>query len=131
MLIRGKNIALTVVRKAYFATGRPLPPFLRLHYLTSVDHWAMRHYEPEMYAGDLILYKSEQRSYDPAWIAKFVMGKLHIHELPSGHHDLLKEPDIALWANELRACLEKAKTTQRQARFSRTSRETTEERVAD
>jgi len=131
IILRGKNLALTVARNAYFATGRVLPPLLRLHYLNSVDHWAMRHYEPEMYPGDLILYKSEQRSYDPAWVAKFITGKLHLRELPCGHSDLLKEPDIALWAEELKACLEQAQSTQGKPCFPRSVSKAKEESLAD
>jgi amino acid adenylation domain-containing protein len=112
ILGRGKNVALTVTRNVYFASGRFLPPLLREHYLSSVEHSAMRHYEPKMYPGDLILYKSEQKSYDPEWIAKFITGKLHLREVPSSHFDLLKEPTIALWAEELRSCLERAQSAQ-------------------
>ena len=120
---RGKNIAKTATRTAYFVTGRPLPPLLRLHYLDSVDHWAMNHYEPEEYTGDLILFKSAQKSYDPDLIGNLIGGKFQVREVPSSHHDLLKEPNIGLWVNELRACLEKAQVAQQKVHPSRTPRE--------
>lgn len=109
-IAQGIKIVATITRNAYFITGRPLPPRLRQRYLLSVDQWAMRHYEPGIYTGDLILYKSAQNSYDPAWIIEFITGKLHLYELPCSHSDLLKKPGIELWAKELRVLLEKAQS---------------------
>jgi thioesterase domain-containing protein/acyl carrier protein len=110
---RGKKIAETVARNAYFISGRPLPPLLRPHYVSAVDQWAMQHYEPEGYSGDLILFKSEAKSYDPAWVARFTAGKLHLHELPCSHDEIIKDPHVSVWANQLKSYLHNAQATRR------------------
>jgi amino acid adenylation domain-containing protein len=109
------QIAETVTRNAYFVSGRPLPPLLRQRYLTSVDEWAMQHYEPEVYPNDLILFKARGSSYDPRIIAKLTGGKFHFHELPCLHSEMLKEPQVSVWANQLKSYLHMAQATQRRA----------------
>jgi amino acid adenylation domain-containing protein len=105
---RTKRIAETVARNAYFAGGRPLPPSLRHSYLTSVDVWAMQNYEPEVYPNDLILFKARGSSYDPGVIAKWTSGTLHLHEVPCLHHEIIKEPQVSVWASQLTIYLHEA-----------------------
>lgn len=105
IISRGKNIALTVARNAYFVSGCPLPPLLRQHYVSTVDHWAMQHYEPEVYPDDVILFKAQGTPYDPGIVAKLTAGKLHLHELPCSHNEIIKDPQVSVWASQLKSCL--------------------------
>lgn len=108
-----RRIARTVERHAYFLRGRPLPPPLQEKYINSVDVWAMQHYEPEVYPNDIVLFKARGSSYDPGMVAKMTAGRLHLHELPCVHAEMLKEPQVSAWANRLRGYLDEAQRTRR------------------
>jgi aspartate racemase len=115
LISRGKNVAKatakTVARNAHFVSGHPLPPLLRQHYISSVDQRAMRHYEPEVYPKDLILFKAERSPYDPQIMANLTAGKLHLHELPCRHVEIIKEPHVSVWASQLKSYLHETQAT--------------------
>jgi amino acid adenylation domain-containing protein len=131
IICRGQNIAEQVARNAYFVSGHPLPPLLRQQYVSSVDQWAMRHYEPEAYPGDVILFKAKASPYDPRIIGRLTAGQLHLYELPCRHADMIIDPHVSVWANQLKGYLQEAQAIQRGAHPYITPKENKEESVLE
>jgi hypothetical protein len=83
----------------------------------------MQHYEPEVFPADLVLIKAQENSYDHGIIANLTAGKLHLHEVPCDHHEIIKDPSVALWANQLKSYLDQTQATQRGTYPSMTPRQ--------
>jgi thioesterase domain-containing protein len=66
-----------------------------------------------MYPGLVTLLRAEAAAStageDPRWgWDRVARGGVELHLVPGGHHDLLKEPNVARIAATLQACLERA-----------------------
>jgi aspartate racemase len=87
---------------------RPLPQALR-----SVEEgcWmAARRYVPHAYDGRVILFLAEQRS--PSFSGdsrggwnQLALGGMEVHVIPGDHVSILKEPNIQVLAEQLKACM--------------------------
>jgi thioesterase domain-containing protein len=74
------------------------------------NFYAFWNYVPRFYAGKLILFRAAERSRkspDNGW--NNFCGKVEIHQAEGKHATMLKEPYVRALAQDLSACLEKAR----------------------
>jgi aspartate racemase len=95
-----------------FAIGCPVPFTLRTFYCFAISAQAAREYAPQVYTGDMVLFRTQTPSYDSQldW-PRLTAGALEIHEVPGNHRDILKEPYVQVLAKHLKECLHRAQTT--------------------
>jgi thioesterase domain-containing protein len=86
----------------------------------------LRDYQPQAYAGRIVHIKAEASTYDPQLVAKLTAGGLEAYELPCRHGEIIKEPHVAVWANQLKSYLQEAQATQRGTHPSVSPREDNE-----
>ncbi len=95
--------------KIYKRIGRPLPPVLRN--IEELNFTAVKDYVPQAYPGCATLFLASDLTgaYDvqDGW-RELVRGGIEVHEIPSNHLDIIKEPHVRVLAQELRACLDRA-----------------------
>ena len=91
--------------KIYLRLGWLLPPSLRSPYILQVYFKAIDAYQPEVYPGRVIIYRST-----PMWSA-ITAGDTEVHEVPGNHTDILREPYVREWAEGLRSYLEQAQAS--------------------
>jgi amino acid adenylation domain-containing protein len=98
-----------VLYKSYVSLGYPLPPSLRSPYLLEIYSRAVHDYVPQPYSGRVLLFTSAMRSdhslFD--W-QKLLIGGLKMYEIAGDHLDMVKEPQMQVWAPLLKAHLDKA-----------------------
>lgn len=102
-----------IVPRFYLATGNSLPESFRKVQEATVK--AFLEYDPEPYAGDVILFRATQQPPgcypDPTlgW-QQIVTGELTIYDVPGIHGESLvyKEKSIQALGKQLTLCLEKA-----------------------
>lgn len=80
---------------------------------------AGQNYVPEFYAGNITLFRATLQPLgivpDPTLGWKdLVGGKLEIHEVPGHHGSIVVEPYVAVLAEKLKLCLEKAQTKEKE-----------------
>ena len=72
---------------------------------------AFRVYRPQPYPGPLSLFRAAGAEFDPGlgddlgW-GRFTPRPVDVHELPGDHITLMAEPNVAVLARRLRACLD-------------------------
>jgi thioesterase domain-containing protein len=74
---------------------------------------AYRSYRPRPYPGPVTLFRAAGAEFDPSLGRDLGWGRLtpapvEVHELPGGHVTLMAEPNVAVLAACLRACLDVA-----------------------
>jgi thioesterase domain-containing protein len=75
---------------------------------------ALRSYKPQPYSGRLTLFRARMQPFfschdpDKGW-NRLAAGGLDIRSVPGNHLAMLQEPHVKAFADELRACLDKAK----------------------
>jgi amino acid adenylation domain-containing protein len=82
------------------------------HLLDLIDRnfQADRDYHPQVYRGDVYLFRCRVQSMEYAlcqdlgW-SKLVAGNLSVQHIPGNHHRLLKEPNIRFVAEQLKLCM--------------------------
>jgi len=109
--------------KGCLLIGWPIPVFCQARYMVKVDRQVKRDYQPRPYSGLMVHIKAEASTYNPHLVAMLSAGQLESYEVRCTHHELLKEPHIAIWAKELRAYLQKAHTASQGFNPSRSTRE--------
>lgn len=91
------------------SVGIPLSDSLRKFYRVYVFRRAARTYTTGKYYGHAVLFrtikgKGNLHSY---WTRHIETG-LEIHDLPGGHFDIFEYPQVAMFSEKLKMCLEKA-----------------------
>ena len=90
----------------YLKFGLRIPSHLRMAYFFSISGRAIRRYRPEPYEGRVVLLSSHQNRINARFVwSQLARGELEIHELPGGHLDPIKGPQVAMWGNQLKSCL--------------------------
>jgi thioesterase domain-containing protein/SAM-dependent methyltransferase/acyl carrier protein len=107
----GTELAGSLAYRWSIRLGRPLLPAFRRRRQALL--YAGRAYRPPMYPGLVTLLRAEAAAStageDPRWgWDRVARGGVELHLVPGGHHDLLKEPNVARIAATLQACLERA-----------------------
>jgi acyl-CoA synthetase (AMP-forming)/AMP-acid ligase II/thioesterase domain-containing protein len=97
-----------IICNVYVAIGHPLTPRLRRFYLRGVHKRALHNYVPEPYSGHVVLFRGGQsdREWRSVW-SKLIHGELEIHEVPGAHGSFIREPNVQVWAQTLKDCLDR------------------------
>lgn len=104
--------AKSIAAKVYLGMkiNYPIPLFLRAQYANTLHSRAKRAYQRHVYPGRMVVFQSEDRSFDPisAWEG-LAAGGLEIHDVPGGHRDVVfDEAKARGLARELKRCLDRA-----------------------
>jgi thioesterase domain-containing protein len=99
--------------KLYQRIGRPLPAALKN--IEEINFGAVKDYVPQTYAGDVTLFLATDLTADydlhEGW-RELVSGHIEAHEITGNHINIIKEPHVALLAEKLRGCLDRAEDVQ-------------------
>ncbi len=88
------------------------PPSSQLLNLIDANLQAESDYIPQVYAGDVHLFRCQVQSVsqslcsDLGW-GNLIEGQLEVYNIPSTHYGILKEPSVRLVAEKLKLCLER------------------------
>jgi thioesterase domain-containing protein len=91
--------------RAYLGLGLTLPVSLRSRYVLKMYFKAIDDYRPEPYSGRVVIFRPT-----PAW-RTLITGNAEIREVQGSHTDILREPYLRAWAQELKMCLEQAQSS--------------------
>jgi len=85
-------------------------------------HQAGTQYAPRPYSGDITLFRASEKSLRGVHDAyagwrELAEGKLEVVEIPGGHVSMLSEPQVAVLAERLKACVEAANAPQLEAQL--------------
>jgi amino acid adenylation domain-containing protein len=101
-----KRLLQPLIWHLYLALGYPIPPSLRSPYTLNVYHKAMKNYVPKVYRGRLTLFaRKEHFRAVHAW-KMLTVGDVDILEIPGNHQNVLIEPHMRVWAEELKSSLQ-------------------------
>lgn len=129
--LRGADLALTAEQLAPLAPEERLRVFVnrlqaagivhagedgraqlsRLLRVFKTNARAYRRYRPRPYPGPVTLFRAAGADFDSSlghdlgW-GRLTPGAVEVHEVPGGHVTLLAEPNVAVLAARLRACLD-------------------------
>ncbi len=105
-----KNISTVTIKRMicniFFRLGYPLPTSLRPFYRTRVVQQAARHYIPQNYPGQIVIFQTK-KNVENYW-SKLCAGVLQVYDFPTGHLDLVEGPHTETILHELINCLEKS-----------------------
>jgi thioesterase domain-containing protein len=89
------------------AFGIALPVSLRSFYILGVYRRATRKYKLKRFPGSLTLFVQSSTDGSPlSW--EGLAESVEVHELPPvSHNDILKEPYVRVWAEKLKALLQR------------------------
>lgn len=117
--LRGKfdllmNILKRILCKFYRAIGRPLPVELQDFTYGELNNDALRHYVAGVYPRQATLFKAVESASLRANDREFgwgevVTGGIEIHEIPSDHLGMLKEPHVRVLGEKLQAAVDRAR----------------------
>jgi thioesterase domain-containing protein len=105
-----KDLKAKAVARILRKLGKPIPQ--RIGNLREINRYAMSQYQPAVYPGQLIIFRSLVRGFTSdtdeqnGW-GGLVSGGIEVHDVPGGHEDMLFEPHVRLLAQKLRACLDR------------------------
>jgi hypothetical protein len=71
---------------------------------------ALQTYVPKVYAGSLIILASEGNSRASQILKKLALGGMEIHEVHGSHTEVLNEPYVKAWAEQLKDQLDRAQS---------------------
>jgi len=114
ILAINKKMIQRVTWNVCIAFGYNLPIALRSPYILKVYQRAMRSYVPEIYPGRLIIFQASEDFRDLQDWGNWAAGGVDIRAVPGGHENVLKEPHLRVWAEQLKSCLQAAQTTKSQ-----------------
>ena len=85
-------------------------------------HDAGTHYSPQPYSGDITLFRASEKSLrgvddEFAGWRELATGKLEVVDIPGGHVSMLSDPQVRALAEQLKARLESAQPTPREAQL--------------
>ena len=115
--IWGRTVGRTWVykkRKEYIcrfclATGIRIPQGLNTVYRGMAFMNAAKLYVPKKLNGHAVLFRAGERENElQAFWQSQVGSNLEIHELPGGHFDIFESPQVEIFAEKLKASLERA-----------------------
>jgi len=97
--------------KAYLGFGYPPPFSLRSFYTLEGYRQALKNYVPKAYAGRLILFVSEGNFRVSQMWEKLALEGIETHEVHGSHTEVLNEPYMKAWADQLKDQLDRAQVT--------------------
>ncbi len=102
------------VHQLFHKLGRPLPQ--RVSTLGGINRFAMSAYRPSVYPGHLVIFRSVTRGATfendelLGWGGK-ALGGIEVQDIPGRHLDMLKEPNVRVLAEKLRAWLDRVQVS--------------------
>ncbi|MGH7824168.1 MAG: phosphopantetheine-binding protein, partial [Candidatus Binatia bacterium] len=104
-----RNVAKKSACRLYLSVGRRIHPSLRSFYILGVYEGAMEDYLPRKQPGELIVFNCAKGINEPQnWAT--LAGGFKMHTVPGDHHQILREPNARVWAEQLKICLDRAQT---------------------
>jgi amino acid adenylation domain-containing protein len=117
MNLQGKierlNDRIKQIRCQFYQTiGRPLPEQLQDFVYQQANIDASNRYTPEVYLDQVTFFKVTVNlgsgiSPEASW-RELAQGGLEVHTVPGDHLGMLKEPNVSILGEKLKACLDKA-----------------------
>jgi aspartate racemase len=106
---------MRIYSKFYLNRGGEVLHTLEYHAMREVNDEAERIYTPQVYPGEVILFKAANPvdahtssvAPDGGW-GKLVTGGMEIYDVPGDHLSILQEPNVKVLAERLKICLAKA-----------------------
>ena len=102
---------LRIRLRVLFVPRPKLPP--KLQELQDAIEDAVDQYRPGPYPGAVILFRAKQQPPEYAldrtlgW-GDLALGGVEVHEVPGYHFEIVREPQAAVLADQLRECLDRA-----------------------
>ncbi len=100
----------TTACKFYLGNGYSLPLSLRSFYTLEVYRQALKNYVPKAHAGRLILFVSEGNLRTAQMWKQLALQGIETHEVPGSHTEVLNEPYVKTWAEQLKDQLDWAQS---------------------
>ena len=106
MHTRLKDAAFRTLSAPFLRSGLRLPPRLHHHHIIEVYDKAVRTYRPQPYASEVLVLKAAEAwgPDDLGWSAT-TGGNCHVEVVPGDHYNVIKEPNIGVVAEMIRAHL--------------------------
>ena len=119
LLERVKKKLQTISLKVSLQRGHSLPEDLQILALMEENNEASSQYVPGVYPGRVTVYRATEKvfytnSYLKSGLGwgKLAAGGVEIHDIPSDHLGILKEPHVQVLGKKLRECLDKAQVAE-------------------
>jgi aspartate racemase len=115
-VVRARNTIVEIICKVLLRLGRSLPVGLLRVHVQELSHRAGIKYAPQLYRGKLTYFQgSADAAYeDPkAFWDEIVTEGVEVQTVAGQNADMLREPNVRVLAEKLRACLERARTAAR------------------
>jgi len=112
------SVAIKVQRlygQVALKAGLAVPKSVEYYAMQEVNDQAVVNYEPQLYPGQLTVFKASNPAdlettgvaLDNGW-TDLAGGGLEIFEIPGTHLGILQEPDVAVLAEKLKICIDRA-----------------------
>jgi len=105
--------AWRISSKFYEAMGRPLPIYAENLSHSDLNNEALRHYTAGVYLGKATIFKAVESAIlfgadrELGW-GEVITGGIEIHDIPSDHLGMLKEPHVRILGEKLQAAVDRA-----------------------
>jgi amino acid adenylation domain-containing protein len=106
------EIQWRILCNLYRKVGRPLPIYLENFTHRELNHQALRHYVGGVYAGRASVFKAVESAtafgadLELGW-GGVITGGIEVHEIPSDHLGMLKEPHVRILGEKLQAAVDR------------------------
>ena len=110
--VRTKHTFGELICRFFLARQRPLPRVLRNLHVYEANYEANRTYEAQPYGGALTYFQAAGAIHsDPsAFWGEVAARGVEMHLVPGEGEEIFQEPNVAVLAQHLRSCLDKART---------------------
>ena len=105
-----RKMLKTLVCKIYLKSGYPLPLSLRSFYILEVYRGALKKYVPKSYDGGLVIFVPENHPGDSKVWKNLALRGMESHEIAGSHSEVLNEPYLKTWAEELKEQLDRTQS---------------------
>jgi amino acid adenylation domain-containing protein len=106
------HIQWRILCKLYRAVGRPLPIYLENFTHGELNTQALIHYVAGVYPGRASIFKAVSTAAtfgadrELGW-GEVITGGIEVHDIPSDHLGMLKEPHVRILGEKLQACIDR------------------------
>jgi len=107
------EIQWRILCNLYRAVGRTLPIYLENFTHRELNHQALKHYVGGVYTGRASVFKAVESAeafgadFALGW-GEAITGGIEVHEIPSDHLGMLKEPQVRILGEKLQAAVDRA-----------------------
>ncbi|MBE9093174.1 amino acid adenylation domain-containing protein [Tychonema sp. LEGE 07203] len=108
------HIQWRILCKFYRTSGRPLPIYLENFTHRELNEDALKHYVARVYPGRATIFKAVESAAafgvgrELGW-GEVITGGIEIHDIPSDHLGMLKEPHVRILGEKLQAAVDRAR----------------------